>query len=196
MTTPATEGPARFAIWLGLALIVLGGLSLLAVTYSPLLLFGTIGVVGLVAGGTALARVRIYGRAGWWERNVGTVVVALVPIALLLFAAMTGVEHEVVHEMTWEVGPPVPHQSKQKRVILHFTRYPGYYIEMYSDELLSYLESQPTRKTHVTFVVTTDFGRMRGFREVAIGDRAVDPSWAGGYGAVNYSGPSPFHEWE
>jgi hypothetical protein len=192
----AMEGSARFTIWFGLALIALGALSLLGITYYFLLLFGSVGIISLVAGGIALTRIRLSGRAGWFECYVGFLALALLVAVSVFFASVTGVKHEVAHEMTWQLGEPVPYRSSEKRIILHFTQYPGYYIQMYSDELLKYLESLPTRRVRVKFVVTTDFGYMRGFHEVAIGERSVEPSWAGGYGATGNVGRSPFHAWE
>lgn len=194
--TRAIEGPAHFAFWSGLALIALGVLSLFGVTYFYLILLGGVGAISAAAGRIALVRIRRYGHAGWLGRHVGSLPLALLAAASVLFAYVIGVEHEVVHEMTWELGAPAPDRSSQQHITLRFTRYPGYHIEMYSDALLGYLESLPARKTQVTFVVTTDFGHMRGFREARVGGLVVDPSWAGAYGATGGGGPSPFHAWE
>ena len=83
----AIEGSARFAIWFGLALIALGLISLLTMTYYYLFLLGGSGAISVVAGGIALARIRRTGRAGWLERNVGFLVVAVLAAVSLLFAS-------------------------------------------------------------------------------------------------------------
>ena len=190
------EGSARFAIWFGVALIALGLISLLGLTYSFLILLGGVGAVSAVAGALSLARIRRTGRAGWLDRHVGLLACVLLAVVSVLSASMTGIEHEVVHEMTWEVGPPASDRPSQAHVILRFTQYPGYHIDMYSNDLLAYLESQPAQNTLVTFVVTTDFGHLRGFRPTMIGDRAVEPSWTGAYGSTGNAGRSPFDAWD
>ena len=190
------EGPARFAFWSGLALTVLGVVSLLGGTYFYLIVLGGVGAISAVTGRIALARIRRSGQAGWLGRHVGLLSLALLAAVSILSAYVIGVEHEVVYEMTWDVGASAPARSGEEHVTLRFTRYPGYYIEMHSDALVAYLESRPTRGTEVTFVVTTDFGHMRGFRPVRVGDLPVDPSWAGAYGATGDARLSPFHVWE
>lgn len=157
------------AAGVGAALILLGVLSLLTVTYYFLLILGGAGLISLGLAGVARLRSRM-DRIGAFERNVGLFAFATPVLTGIVVASLTGVTREVEHVMSWEYGKPRLERPDLPHVILRFVRFPCYRIGIYSKDVGAYLESRGAREVPVRFVVTTDFGKVRGFREKQIGD--------------------------
>ena len=99
----------------------------------------------------------------------------------------------VTREMSWSYGPAaVQCQPGTKHIILRFADYPNHAIGICSRDLAQYLESLPTNKIAVTFELWYDVRRMRGFREVKIGNLTKwDDEWSH-YQIVGESKPSPW----
>ncbi len=124
--------------------------------------------------------------------------IAIISLAWwITWAVATGVKGTVTVSMTWEIEPAQnPHPYlKQTHVVLYFNRNRNHYIGFYSDKLADYLRSLPSREVSVLFEVTKDFGRIRAFHELQIGDLS---EWDGerGYEYAGVSGssrgPSPW----
>src|SRR5207244_1066660 len=122
----------------------------------------------------------------------------LIAVSLIwwgVFAVGTGVEERISVPMTWEINPklnPHPH-AKQAHVVLYFKRNPNKHIGVYSDEVAKYLRGLPSNEVNVDFDVIKDFGRVRAFHEVRIGELTGWSETGYGYAGVSSSdGPSPW----
>lgn len=153
----------------------------------PHLVVANIVLVAIVAAiakktraGRMITCVSIIGSVGWW----------------VTFAIATGVEERVVVQMTWEIDPQrPPHRHlKHKHVVLYFKRSPHNFVGLYSNQVAEYLSRLPTNEVPVTFEVTKDFGRVRAFNEIQIGElKTWDGDHSYGYGGVSsHSDPSPW----
>jgi hypothetical protein len=109
----------------------------------------------------------------------------------VFYGPFVGVDRSMTFPMSWRMGEPGFQGSKQAHVILEFRDYPGHRIGIFSDDVASYLRRLGSEKVDVTFDVTTDWGKTRGFHEIKIGGFT---SWRdeGGYYQVGGPGPSPF----
>ena len=88
-----------------------------------------------------------------------------------------------------------PHRHlKHKHVVLYFKRSPHNFVGLYSNQVAEYLSRLPTNEVPVTFEVTKDFGRVRAFNEIQIGElKTWDGDHSYGYGGVSsHSAPSPW----
>ena len=153
----------------------------------PHLVVANIVLVAIVAAiakktraGRMITCVSIIGSVGWW----------------VTFAIATGVEERVVVQMTWEIDPQLnSHRHlKHKHVVLYFKRSPRNFVGLYSNQVADYLSRLPTNEVPVTFEVTKDFGRVRAFNEIQIGElKTWDGDHGYGYGGVSsHSDPSPW----
>jgi hypothetical protein len=126
-------------------------------------------------------------RARWVAAIVACLAVYLGVFWLVFYGPFVGVVRSMTFPMTWRMGGRGFQGSKQGHVILSFRDYPGYHGGLFSDDVAHYLQGFGSRMVDVTFEVTTDWGRTRGYREVRIGDLT---SWRaeGGYSGVEYSG--------
>ena len=101
------------------------------------------------------------------------------------------------YRMTWAIQPP-PTGSKitQSKVVLTFVEFPAHFIYHYSDDLAQHLRTGGKEEVEVTFEVTSDYGKVRGFSEVEIAGLKGwkhDPEGFGGGGVTgNGSAPSPW----
>lgn len=94
--------------------------------------------------------------------------------------------------MTWVIKPEPANGMKESEVVLHFVDFPNDHIGDYSDELAAHLRRKGTQKVNVVFEVTSDYGKVRGFKAIEIaGLRAWRSEW--GYaGSSGSGGPSPW----
>lgn len=70
--------------------------------------------------------------------------------------------------MTWEIKPSASNGTKQSEVVLSFVDFPGHYIGQYSNELAAHLRDKGEQPVKVAFEVTSDYGKVRGYRETEI----------------------------
>lgn len=127
-------------------------------------------------------------RAGFgkWQVAVFAAVIYSVLFAFFLTGVGPFVGRKQVREylMTWEVRPVPSNGMKEAEVVLSFVGFPGYFVGEFSDILATHLRRQPGREVKVLFEVTTDHGKVRGFRGLEIaGLRDWKPEWG-------YSGAS------
>ena len=126
-----------------------------------------------------------------WRRWAGGLFLGLSVTVLAINVLNRGVEEKVSVEMSWHLAPldnPQP-QLTQTLVVLYFKRNPHNYIGLYSDQVANYLRSLSSNDVTVVFHVTKDFGTVRGFHAVQIGELT---SWneVGEYGYAGTSGNS------
>ena len=71
--------------------------------------------------------------------------------------------------MTW-TDKGVNNQFKESEIDLEFVDFPGHHQGVYSNEVSNYLYHTSTKTVPVIFEVTSDFGCLRGFNEIQIGE--------------------------
>lgn len=72
------------------------------------------------------------------------------------------------YKMTWEIKPSELKGIKESEVVLSFVDFPGNVVGEYSDVLAAYLREKNQRVVDVVFLVTYDYGKVRGFSVVEI----------------------------
>ena len=88
-------------------------------------------------------------------------------------------------QMTWEVKPGPDSGTTESEVVLAFVDFPGYHVGHFSDELAAHLRKQGKSKVTVLVETTSDYGKIRGTREIEIeGLRG----WKSQNGYSGYSG--------
>ncbi len=103
-----------------------------------------------------------------------------------------GRESQASFDMRWTIAESPSMGQKQAEVILTFVDYPDHQVGEFSDQLANYLRQRADQVLPVTFTITRDYGRMRGFRLAQVGDFT---GWQSsfGYSASSGSGlPSPW----
>lgn len=110
-------------------------------------------------------------------------------VSMTLF---TNVRREQTVDMTWEYGRAEAIYPAAENIVLRFKRDPNQYVGIVSKDLGPYLETLPSREVTVTFNVTRDFGRVRGFMETKIGQRTTWQSSWGYAGSTGNATVSPF----
>jgi hypothetical protein len=70
--------------------------------------------------------------------------------------------------MTFEIKPGSASGMTESEVVLSFVNFPDYYIGHYSDELAAHLRKQADTRVIVLAEITSDYGKVRGTREVEI----------------------------
>jgi hypothetical protein len=114
----------------------------------------------------------------------------------VFYGPFVGVEQNMTFPMTWRMGEPGYQASKQAHVLLQFRDYPDHHVGIFSDDVAHYLRGLGSDVVDVTFEVTTDWGRTRGFREVRIGNLTSwrsEGEYAGCIGSVGQAPrSSPF----
>jgi hypothetical protein len=131
--------------------------------------------------------------------RVGRAIVGIFVVTSLVwwgtFAVATGVNERVTVPMTWEIEPQYnthPYLS-HKHVVLRFKRNPKCRVGLYSNQVAAYLTGLSTNEVPVVFDVVKDFGRVRAFHEVQIGELTRwdgDANYA--YAGERHDDPSPW----
>ncbi len=111
---------------------------------------------------------------------------------LIIIANFTGVESEMTFDMEWSLGEPVDYLPECDHIVLQFKDHPSYAVGIYSTNLAEYLKTLPGDDVRVTFAVTRDFGRTRGFYETRIGDLTRWNIGGGYYSSRGDGSESPF----
>lgn len=132
----------------------------------------------------------------WWagarfKKSNVVLISSLVFSGIFLFA-LTGlgpfVDRKEIREhwMAWEIRPTPSQGMKEPEVVLSFVDFPGHFLGEYSAELANHLIDHGEQPVKVIFAVTSDYGRVRGFRVVEIaGLREWKSQW--GYAGVTDS---------
>jgi len=70
--------------------------------------------------------------------------------------------------MTWEIKPNQASRNNESEVVLSFVDYPGHYVGIYSNEVADHLRHRGEPRVSVLFEITSDYGKVRGTREIEI----------------------------
>ena len=96
----------------------------------------------------------------------------------------------VTHRMLWSIDKMSKDDSRQQPVRFTFKKFPDEYILVNSNDLEKYLLKQKNNEVDIKFETTSDFGEMKGFREIKIGELS---SWSSDGGLTGGGfGKSPF----
>lgn len=103
-----------------------------------------------------------------------------------------GRESNETFDMNWRVAETPSQGQNEAEVILIFVEHPNYSVGEFSNELAGYLQKKDESVVPVTFGVTRDFGRVRGFHLVKVGDLT---GWKSAYGYYSSSGSGNDSPW-
>jgi hypothetical protein len=127
---------------------------------------------------------------------------AVALISLLLMPALSGCRatQRVTYDMDWEYAPPdkpaPPQLPGAKHIVLRYADFPHFYEGIYSADLGPYLESLPSHRVRVEIQVTREFGCLRGYHLVRVGDRDFKDG-TGHSGSTALAGePSPWDKFK
>lgn len=156
----------------------------------------------LIIWGTGFFLAVFITRSFWTTMRPALVGVALVGMAyvmsvVLVWNIFLDRKSQRTYDMTWE-DRGEDNQFKESEIVLTFSDYPGHHVGIYSQEVSSYLRTLSAESVPVTFVVTKDFGCIRGFHESKIGELTAWKSrwgYAGGNGADPAQNPWPSPFW-
>jgi hypothetical protein len=95
--------------------------------------------------------------------------------------------------MTWEIKPGPSQGMKESEVVLSFVDFPGHYIGIYSDQLAAHLPTLVSKKVKVVFEITSDYGKVRGFKETEI---AGLKNWSSEWGYAGSIGTPSKSPWD
>ena len=98
----------------------------------------------------------------------------------------------VTHRMLWSIDKMSKDDNRQQQVRFIFKKFPHEFILVNSNDLEKYLLKQKTNEVDIKFKTTSDFGKMRGFNAIKIGDLTSWNSDGGGTGSSEFNGPSPW----
>lgn len=156
----------------------------------------------MMAVGPMVIGLGVWGRRNWVfrdrplpyvKRNIGFVSVAVLVLLALIYATNVDVERHESFEMTWSYEEGSAQNPQARHIILRFVDYPNHYVGIWSSDLGNYLEKLPSNRVRVVFQVTRDFGKVRGFQEIQIGDLKGWHSSGGHAGRTgDASAPSPW----
>jgi hypothetical protein len=85
-----------------------------------------------------------------------------------LYGPFIGQTETREHIMTWKIEPTRTKGINEPKVILSFVEFPSYFIGGYSDEIATHLKKNGEEKVNVVFEITSDYGKVRGYRETEI----------------------------
>jgi hypothetical protein len=107
------------------------------------------------------------------RRRLAIVLITITLCALIVTPLFfIGQTKLVTHKMRWQVTNELFPTCKPA-VVLIYVNYPEYQT-FCSAKLQQYLEARGTPTVSMTFSVTYDFGRVRGYRPIAIGDYPIE----------------------
>jgi len=97
------------------------------------------------------------------------------------------------YQMTWEIKPGPAGGTTESEVVLSFVDFPGYYVGHFSDELAAHLRKQDETRVTALVEITSDYGKVRGTREMEIAGLRGWRSQDGYSGANGSPGRSPWN---
>lgn len=148
----------------------------------PTVLFlfvGLLGVILLIF--WILARIHAQ---TFFGRHVGVISVVVVLASLLTFALGIGSRHRETHMLDWS-------RDGATRVRLAFVDYPDFSVNVDSNQLAGCLQRQSRERLPGEFEITTDFGTLRSFNLLSVGQCSV-PANAWSYAEQRNSGRTPW----
>lgn len=177
MINPSPNPESRFTIILGLVIFLIG-LVLNVLMFLgggwPTYVFFIVMAVGLfvmLMGFWARRNWIFKSRPpGWIKRHIGLVAAAFLSLLFILSVVFVDRTEHRTFQMTWSYGEPSEKRPELKHIILTFVDHPNYYVGIWSSDLHLYLEKLPAKEVPVVFRVTTDFGNVRGYQEIQIGE--------------------------
>ena len=95
-------------------------------------------------------------------------------VGLTWFSIVGDTSHRT-YSMNW-VNRGTKNNFNQPEIFLEYVDYPGFHEGIYSEELADYLNTLATNQVDVKFEVTSNFGCVRSFYEVQIGNLTPVPS--------------------
>jgi hypothetical protein len=95
--------------------------------------------------------------------------------------------------MTWEVKPSPSSGMKESEVVLSFVDFPDHFLGEYSNELADHLRANGDDKVKVVIEVTSDYGKVRGFRVTEI---AALKTWRSEWGYAGTRGSPDKSPWD
>ena len=125
------------------------------------------------------------------KRNIAIFAAVFLAGIVTIWATQTDVKHRVSYQMIWRYSDPSTEASSSRHIILTFADYPHHFIEMDSPDVGSYLKSVGTDRVEVIFEITCDFGRVRSYTAVQIGELTNWRSHSGSGGGYPHT-PSPW----
>ena len=90
------------------------------------------------------------------------------PFGFLFYGPFIGQTEKREHIMTWTIEPTSTNGINESKVVLTFVKFPNYFIGGYSDEVTAHLKKNGEDKVSVIFEITSDYGKVRGYRETEI----------------------------
>ena len=95
-------------------------------------------------------------------------------------------------DMTWTIAETPSQGQKEAEVIFTFVEHPNYTVGEFSDELANYLREKDEKVVPVSFDITRDFGRVRGFHMTQVANLT---HWKSSYGYYSSSGSGNDSPW-
>ena len=99
----------------------------------------------------------------------------------------------VTHRMLWSIDKMSKDDNRQQQVRFTFKKFPDEFILVNSNDLEKYFLKQKTKEVDIKFETTSDFGEMKGFSPIKIGELTSWNSDGGGTGSSGFNGPSPWN---
>jgi len=155
----------------------------------PFLFIGGIPIALLIGWIVARAAGRRFTKPGF---VISTFAIYIVLFVFVFAGPFVGRESNETFDMTWVIADSPSQGQKQAEVIFKFVEHPKYRVGEFSDEMAAYLRKKQDAVVPVTFAVTRDFGRVRGFHMIKVGELN---SLKSGYGYYSSSGSGNESPW-
>jgi len=123
---------------------------------------------------------------------ISTVAILTVLFLFIFAGPFVGRESIETFEMTWLVAETPSQGQKEAEVIFTFVEHPNFSVGEFSDELAGYLREKHETVVPVSFCVTRDFGRVRGFHMTKVAEQT---RWKSAYGYYSSSGSGNDSPW-
>ena len=113
-----------------------------------------------------------------WSRLTGLKTIASMAVSLSIVIGSTWItwnscidqKKYVTHRMLWSIDKTPMNDNLQRQVRFTFKKFPDEFILVNSDDLEKYLLKQKSNEIDIKFETTSDFGEMKGFRSIQIGE--------------------------
>ena len=155
----------------------------------PFLYLGGIPIAMFVAWIIAHAARRRFASPGFL---ISTFAIYTVLFLFIFAGPFVGRESIETFDMTWTVAETPSQGQEEAEVILTFVKHPNCSVGEFSDELAGYLREKNETVVPVSFGVTRDFGRVRGFHMTKVADLT---KWKSAYGYYSSSGSGTDSPW-
>jgi hypothetical protein len=126
----------------------------------------------------------------WLVRHASVVGISLMLGGIVVNQVATGVRQRVVVPMTWSIQEEGSWDEAE--VVLRFRDAPDHRVGLVSDELAAYLRGRGQSEVQVEFETVRDYGRLRSYNIMGIGDLGRPRSQWGYSGCSGSCSGSPF----